>query len=708
MKKLIIPAALAMTMLSCTTRENPLLTTPKNEYGVVEFSQVQLSDYKPAFEAAIAAYNAEIDAIVNCPDAPTFQNTVAALDRSGLLLERVEGVFYNLLETEGDDEMNKLAEEISPMVTEVSDNILLNEGLFQRIKAVYDTRMEANLTPEQLRLTEVIYRQFAQNGANLDPAAKERLKEINKELASLSLKFGQNVVAETNSCQRFVTNEAELEGLPEGAKAAAAEEAAAAGHEGEWLFTPKRTSFTPVLQYCTNRELRKTLLMDYTTRGNHDNANDNKAIINRTMRLRTEKAHLFGFDCAADFILQDAMAHDGKTAYEFLLSVWEPSLAAAKRERAALQELLDEDIKAGLVKVNSPEDAKLQPWDWWFYTERLRNLKYAVNEEELKPYFELSNVRKGVFNLAHRLYGINIEPVSGVPVYNPECETFKITDAEGNLLAIFITDYFPRATKRPGAWMNNMVSQYIDDNGVDHRPIIVNVGNFNKPTAGQPALLSMDDVETLFHEFGHALHGILSKCTYRTLSGTNVPRDFVELPSQINENWCYAPEVMKTYAFHYQTGEVIPDSLIQKINAASTFNMGFVETELLSASILDMDYHLLTSVDTIDVNAFEAASMAKMGMIPEIITRYRSTFYNHIFTTGYEAGYYSYTWSAVLDSDAFHAFVETGDIFDPATAARFRDEILSKGNTADAAVLYQNFRGRQADPKFFLEKKGLN
>ena len=593
--------------------------------------------------------------------------------------------------------MNELAEELTLLISEHSDNILLNEALFARIKAVYDQREALNLTPEQMRLNEVTDRNFVMNGANLEADSKERLKEINRQLGLLSLKFGQNVVAETNAVQHFVTDEAELEGLPESAKQAAAEEAEAAGHKGEWLFTPKRTSFTPVLQYCKNRELRKALLLEYTTRANHDNENDNKAVINQTMRLRTEKAHLFGFDCSADYILQDAMAHNAKNAMDMLMQVWGPSLAAAKREAAELQKLLDQDMPG----------EKLQPWDWWYYAEKLRKQKYDVDEEQLKPYFELSNVRRGAFQLANRLYGITIEPIQGLPVYHPDVETFKVLDENGELLGIFYTDYFPRATKRPGAWMTNLVEQYIDDKGIDHRPIIINVGNFNKPTADKPSLLSMDDVETLFHEFGHALHGFLSKCTYRGLSGTNVARDFVELPSQLMENWCYAPEVMKTYAFHYQTGEVIPDSLIAKINAASKFNQGFVETELLSASILDLDYHMLTSVDTIDVNKFEAESLERMGMIPEIIVRYRSTFYNHIFTTGYEAGYYSYTWSAVLDSDAFHAFVETGDLFNKEVAARLRGEILSRGNSDEPDVLYQNFRGKLADPKYLLEKKGL-
>ena len=697
MKKLLILSAMMMTLIACNKNDNPLLAEQNTPYGVPAFDKIKLEHYKPAFDAAIKAYREEVDAITNNEEAPTFQNTVAALDRSGSLLSQVEGVFFNLLETDGNDEMNALAEEIMPLLSECTDETLLNEKLFARVKAVYDQRESLDLTPEQLRLTEVCYKNYVQNGANLEPAAKERLKEINRELGLLSLKFGQNVVAETNAVQHFVTDEAELEGLPESAKQAAAEEAEAAGHPGEWLFTPKRTSFTPVLQYCKNRELRKALLMEYTTRGNHDNEFDNKSVINQTMRLRTEKAHLFGFDCSADYILQDAMAHNAQNAMDMLMQVWGPSLNAAKRERAELQKLLDEDLPG----------EKLQPWDWWYYSEKLRKQKYDIDEEELKPYFELSNVRRGAFELAHRLYGITIEPVEGLPVYHPDVETFKVLDENGELLGIFYTDYFPRATKRPGAWMNNIREQYIDDNGVDHRPVIVNVGNFNKPTSDKPSLLSMDDVETLFHEFGHALHGFLTKCTYHTLSGTNVPRDFVELPSQLMENWCYAPEVMKTYAFHYQTGEVIPDSLIAKINAASKFNQGFVETELLSASILDMDYHMLTQVDTIDVNKFEAESLERMGMIPEIIVRYRSTFYNHIFTTGYEAGYYSYTWSAVLDSDAFHAFVETGDLFNKDVAARMRGEILSKGNTADAAVLYQNFRSKPADPKYLLEKKGL-
>ena len=436
--------------------------------------------------------------------------------------------------------------------------------------------------------------------------------------------------------------------------------------------------------------------MAYTTRCNHDNQYDNKAVINRTMRLRTEKAKMFGFDNAADYILQDCMAKNAKTVDAFLRSVWEPSLAAAKKEAAKLQQCIQRDIPG----------AKLEPWDWWYYAEKVRKAQYDLDEEVVKPYFELSNVRKGVFEVAHKLYGLDFKKLEGMPVYNPDVEVFKVTDADSSLIGIVYTDYFPRSGKRPGAWMNDICSQYIDADGVNHRPVIINVGNFNKPTSETPSLLSMDDVETLFHEFGHALHGLLSNCKYRSLSGTNTPRDFVELPSQFMENYCYNPQILRTYAKHYKTGEVIPDSLIEKINNTLTFNQGFITTELLSASILDMDYHELSSFDSIDVNAFESEAMEKMHMLSEIIVRYRSTFFNHIFTTGYEAGYYSYTWSAVLDADAFACFEETGDILNPQMAKKFR-HMLEQGGTKDADALYLEFRGKEADPKYLLKRKGF-
>ena len=681
-----------MTMIACTEKNQQPTT-----FAVPAFDQAKnVAQYMPAFEAAIAEQKAEVKAIVNNSEEPTFENTLVALDRTGMTLDSLQGIFFNVLEADGNDEMDSIAEILVPMLTDLSSEILLNETLFQRIKAVYDERESLGLDPEQMRLLTETYKSFVNNGALLNAEQKARLVEINKELGLLSLKFGNNVVAETNAYQYFVKNEDELKGLPESAKAAAAEEAEAAGHKGEWLFTPKRTSFTPVLQYCENRELRKELLMAYTTRGNHGNANDNKEVIKRTMALRIEKAKLFGYDNPADYILADCMAKDSKTVDKFLASVWTPSLEAAKREAAELQKMMDRDLPG----------EKLMPWDWWYYAEKLRAEKYALNEEELKPYFELGNVRQGAFDLATKLYGIQFEKVNDMPVYNPEVEVFKVTEADGRLVGYLYTDYFPRAGKRPGAWMNNISSQYVDANGVDHRPVIINVGNFNKPTAGNPSLLSMDDVETLFHEFGHALHGLLAKAHYKSLSGTNTPRDFVELPSQFMENYCYEPEIIRTYARHYKTQEVIPDSLIEKINNAGKFNQGFVTTELLSASILDMDFHELTTVDGLDVDQFEAASMAKMQMIPEIIVRYRPTFYNHIFTTGYEAGYYSYTWSAVLDADAFAAFKETGNILNPDVAKRFR-HLLEQGGTRDAQELYLEFRGKEADPQYLLRRKGF-
>ena len=691
MKKTIILGLIAMTMIACSGKDERPTT-----YSIPAFDQIKLEGYLPAFEAAAKEQKAEIDSIVNNSEAPTFENTLVALDRAGMTMDSISGIFFNVLEADGNDQMNEIAEKVYPMLSDLEAYTILNDGLFQRIKTVYEQRDTLGLDAEQMRLLTETYKSFVNNGANLPADKKARLTEINKELSLLSLKFGNNVVAETNAYQYFVKDEAELKGLPESAKAAAAEEAEAAGHKGEWLFTPKRTSFTPVLQYCENRNLRKELLMAYTTRGNHDNANDNKSVIVREMELRIERAKMFGYDNPADYILADCMAKDHQTVDKFLQSVWTPSLEAAKREAAELQKMMDKDLPG----------EKLQPWDWWYYAEKLRAEKYNLNEEELKPYFELNNVRKGAFDLAHNLYGINFEKVDDMPVYNPEVEVFKVTEANGSLVGFLYTDYFPRAGKRPGAWMNNISSQYIDANGVDHRPVIINVGNFNKPTKDNPSLLSMDDVETLFHEFGHALHGLLSKAHYKSLSGTNTPRDFVELPSQFMENYCYEPEIIRTYAFHYQTGEVIPDSLIQKINNAGKFNQGFVTTELLSASILDMDFHELTTAEGLDVNAFEAQSLAKMGMIDEIIVRYRPTFYNHIFTTGYEAGYYSYTWSAVLDADAFAAFKETGNILNPDMAKRFR-HLLEQGGTRDAQELYEEFRGKPADPQHLLRRKGF-
>lgn len=650
----------------------------------------------PAFLEGMRQDSLEIEAIANNPEPPTFANTIEALEYSGAMLDRVSSVFFNLYSADTDKDMDAIAEKVTPLLTDHSDNIRLNAALFKRIKTVYDERNSLNLNQEQMRLLEKKYQSFVRSGANLNDEQKARLREINKELGLLDIKFAGNVLAETNAYQKWIDNEQDLDGLPQDVKNVAAEEAAAAGQSGKWLFTTQKSSFIPVLQYCTNRQLRKELLISYTIRGNNNNEYDNKSVINQTVRLRVEKAKMFGFDNPADMILETSMAKNSKNVMDFLPSVWEPSLAQAKKEAAELQKLMDAEGRG----------EKLEPWDWWFYAEKLRRKKYNLDEEALKPYFKLENVRQGVFDLATKLYGLKFEKLSGMPVYNPDVEVFKVMDADGSLLGIFYGDYFPRAGKRGGAWMNNINEQYVKD-GVDHRPVICNVCNFTKPTADKPSLLTMDEVETLFHEFGHALHGFLSKCTYASLSGTNVPRDFVEMPSQLMENWCYEPEVMRSYAKHYLTGETIPDSLIASLQRAKTFNQGFVMTELLSATILDMDYHLVTTTDSIDVEAFEKASMERMGMIPQIIVRYRSTNFSHIFTTGYEAGYYSYTWAAVLDADVFAAFKETGDIFNREVATSLRRNILERGFTDDPMTLYVNFRGRQPDPKNLLRRKGF-
>ena len=695
--KCLIFSAMSALTISCADTQNPFFSEFDTPYGVPPFDKIKIEHYMPAFIEGIRQDSLEIEAIANNPEPPTFANTIEALENTGALLARVSGVFYNLQSSETNNELDEIAEKVSPLVTEHSDNIRLNAKLFARIKTVYEQRESLNLTQGEMRLLEEKYKSFVRSGANLSDDKKARLREINKELSLLDIKFSTNVLAETNAYQKWIDNEQDLDGLPQAAKDAAAADAAAAGQPGKWLFTTQKTSFIPVLQYCTNRQLRKELLIAYTMRGNNNNEYDNKSVINQTVRLRVEKAHLFGFDNPADMILETSMAQNAKNVMDFLPSVWEPSLAQAKKEAAELQKLMDAEGRG----------EKLEAWDWWFYAEKLRQQKYSLNEEALKPYFKLENVRQGVFDLATKLYGLKFEKLSGMPVYNPDVEVFKVMDADGSLLGIFYGDYFPRPGKRGGAWMNNFSEQYIDADGFDHRPVICNVCNFTKPTADKPSLLTMDEVETLFHEFGHALHGFLSKCVYRSLSGTNVPRDFVEMPSQLMENWCYEPEMMRSYAKHYLTGETIPDSLIASLQRASTFNQGFVMTELLSATILDMDYHLVTTTDSIDVEAFEKASMERMGMIPEIIVRYRSTNFSHIFTTGYEAGYYSYTWAAVLDADVFAAFKETGDIFNREVATSLRKNILERGYTDDPMTLYVNFRGRQPDPKNLLRRKGF-
>ena len=686
----------AIVLMSCAKNDNPFFSAYENEYGAPPFDKIKTEHYMPAFIEGIKQHQAEIDAIANSSDEPTFANTIEALDYSGDLLNKVNAVFFNLYSSTSNEEMEKIATEVSPLLSEHNDNMYLNEKLFEKVKTLYNNKAKLGLTAEQARLLDDYYKNFIRSGAALNPAQKESLRTINKELGLAELEFGQNVLAETNAYKKVITNESDLAGLPEGVRQAAADAAKEAGMEGKWVFTTQKASFIPVLQYSENRELRKELLMAYTQRANNNNKNDNKKVINKIIKLRIQKAKLLGFESPAAFILDNTMAKTPKAVYDFLATVWKPAVERAKTEASELQKLMDAEGKG----------EKLEAWDWWYYAEKLRIQKYNLNEEELRPYFKLDNVRQGAFDLATKLWGLQFKKLENMPVYHPDVEVFEVKDADGSLIGVLYTDYFPRASKRAGAWMENITPQYKKD-GKNVRPIICNVGNFTKPTADKPSLLNMDEVETLFHEFGHALHGLLSQCTYPGQSGTNVSRDFVELPSQIMENWCFEPLVMKTYAKHYKTGALIPDSLITKIQNAGTFNQGFVMTELLSASLLDMDYHSLTDTTAFDVNAFEKASLDKIGMIPEIIVRYRSTYFNHVMGGGYSAGYYSYTWAEVLDADAYQSFVETGDIYNKERATAFRKNILEKGDSEDPMVLYKKFRGKDPNPDALLRKRGL-
>jgi peptidyl-dipeptidase Dcp len=695
MRKIIMVMMTGLALVGCTSK-NPFFSEYENKYGIPPFENIKTEHFLPAFKEGIKQQQAEYDAIANNEAPASFANTIEALELSGQLLQKVSGVFFNLYSAETNEELDSIANEVSPLLSEHEDNLYLNETIFKKVKSLYTSIDSLNLNPEQSRILEKYYKNFVRSGADLSPADKEILREINKELSMAQLTYGQNLLAENNAFQKIVTDIAELKGLPESVVQAAAEAAKAAGKEGQWLFNTSKTSFMPVLQYGENRELRKELLLAYANRGDNNNDKDNKATIAKILQLRIKRAQLLGFTTPADFILDNTMAKTPQKVYEFLASVWKPAVEQAKKEAAELQKLMDAEGKG----------EKLEAWDWWYYAEKLRKAKFDLDEEALRPYLKMENVRQGAFDLAGKLYGLKFNQIKDVPKYHADVEAFEVTDADGTLIGILFTDYFPRPGKRAGAWMSNFADQLYRD-GKNIRPVIVNVGNFTKPTSDKPSLLSMDDVQTLFHEFGHGLHGLLSQNTYLSLSGTNVVRDFVELPSQIMENWCFEPQVIKTYAKHYQTGEVMPDDLIEKIQKAGTFNQGFVMTELLSAAILDMNYHTLKNADNLDVNAFEKASMEKMGMIPEIIVRYRSTNFNHIFAGGYAAGYYSYTWAEVLDADAYQAFVETGDIYNKEVATAFRKNILEKGDSDEAMKLYLNFRGKEPNPSALLVKRGF-
>lgn len=691
-KKCIFILATSCMMYSCTTQTetNPFLTEFQTEHGVPPFDKIKLEHYEPAFLKGIEEQNANIDAIVNNSEAPTFENVIVALDNSSPILDRVSAIFYNMTEAETTDDLKELSIKLAPTLSEHSDNISLNQELFKKVDAVYQQKDALGLTTEQQRLLEETYKGFVRSGANLSPEKQARLREVNKELSTLGIKFSDNVLNENNAFKLYIDKEEDLAGLPDWFRQSAAEKAKEDGQEGKWLFTLGNASRLPFLQYSENRPLREQMYKAYINRGNNNDKNDNKKNITNIVKLRLEKAQLLGFDCYSNFVLDNTMAKNSTTVMDFLNNLWSYSLPKAKAEAVELQKIMDKEGKG----------EKLKAWDWWFYTEKLRKEKYNLEEDEIKPYFKLENVREGAFAVANKLYGITLTKLEGIPVYHPDVEVFEVKDADGSHLGVFYVDYFPRPGKSGGAWMSN----YREQQGAI-RPLVCNVCSFTQPVGDMPSLLTIDEVETLFHEFGHALHGLLTKCNYKGISGTNVVRDFVELPSQINEHWATEPEVLKMYAKHYQTGETIPDSLIEKILNQKTFNQGFMTTELLAAAILDMNLHNLTNTQNLDVLAYEKEAMDKLGLIPEIAPRYRTTYFNHIIG-GYAAGYYSYLWANVLDNDAFEAFKEHG-IFDKKTADLFRNNVLEKGNSEDPMTLYKNFRGTEPQLEPMLKNRGM-
>lgn len=688
-----------LLLAACGTQEkngNPFFSEYNTPFQIPPFEQFDTTHYLPAFEQGIKEQEAEIDAIVNNTNEPTFENTIMALQNSGELLRKVSIVFYGVNLAETNPTMQRIAREVSPMTTKHGDNISLNEKLFQRIKTLYENKENLGLDELQLRTLTKYYDDFVRNGANLSEADKEKLRNINQELAKLTLQFNENQLAETNKNFMLVVDKMEdLDGLSSDVISAAAETAKQVGHEGKWVFTLQKPSMLPFLTYAKNRELREKLYRGYFMRGDNNNDFDNKEIWRSVANLRVERAQLLGYNSHADFVIANNMAKTPEKVYEFLHKVMEPALEASKRDLAEMQ------------KIANKEGAnfKLASWDWWFYAEKLRKEKYDLDENEIKPYLLLSNVREGMFHVANKLYGITFTQRTDLPKYHADVETFEVKEADGSPVGILFLDYHPRPGKRSGAWCGSYRRQgYKGDEKI--YPLSTIVCNFTAPTAETPALLSWDETETMFHEFGHALHGLFTDGKYSRIAGS-VPRDMVELPSQIMEHWAGEPEVLKVYAKHYQTGEPMPDALIEKLSKASTFNQGFATAEYIAAAILDLDWHSLTKPTELDANTFEKESMARINLIPEILPRYRTTYFTHI-TGGYSAGYYVYLWAGVLDADAFQAFKETGDIYNKEVAAKFRTHILQDGGNDDGMVQYFKFRGQEPSIDALLKVRGLN
>ena len=674
--------------------DNPFFRVWETPFHTPPFNEIKLEHFLPAFEEGIKQQNIEFEAIVNNSDKPTFDNTIAAIELSGKLLTNVTKVFGSLNGTDTDDEMQKIAETSTSMLSKHFDDFYLNEKLFQRIKTLYDEKENLNLTTEQYRLLENYYLDFVRGGANLSDEGKEKLRKINDELSQLILKFGDNVRKENNKFQLIIDKQEDLAGLPDASIQAAKEKAEAQSLTGKWLFTIDKPTLIPFLQFSEKRDLREKMYKAYMNRGNNNDELDNKKIFSRIIVLRVQKANLLGYKTYADFVLQKKMAKTPDNVYSFLNDIWKPTLKKAKQEAEEMQEIIDAE----------GEKFKLEPWDWWYYAEKVKKEKYDLDEEMLRPYFKLENVIIGAFTVANKLYGLQFIKRDDIQVYNPEVKVFEVKEADGKHIGVLYTDYFPRAGKTNGAWCGDFRSESdIDGNYIT--PLVTNVGNFSKPTSDLPALISLDDALTLFHEFGHALHALFQNVKYP--SSGSVPSDFVELPSQIMEKWALQPEVLKMYAKNYKTGEPIPQDLIDKIHNSRFFNQGFETLEYIAASLLDMDWHVITDTTEKDVSQFEKESINKMGLIPEIWPRYLTTNFLHIATWGYEAGYYSYLWSAVLDADAFESFLENG-LFDKTTADSFRENVLSKGGSQDPMDLYVKFKGRKPSVDALLKNRGLN
>jgi peptidyl-dipeptidase Dcp len=677
------------------TTMNPFFQAYDTPFNVPPFDKIKNEHFKPAILEGIKRHEEEINSIANASAAPTFENTILAMENAGELLSNVNVVFSNLNSANTNKEIQNIAKETAPNLSAHRDNIYLNEKLFARVKALWDKKESLGLNLEQAKILDNSYKDFVRSGANLSDSDKGILRKINGELSLTSLKYGQNILAETNKYEMVIESKKDLAGLPQGLIDAAAADAKAKGKEGKWVFTLSNSSVMPFLQYSSNRELRTQIWNAYQTRGNHDDELDNKKNAIDLANLRGQKARLLGYKSHSNYVLEESMAKTPENVNKLLNDLWKPALEKAKIEASDIQKMMAKDGIKGAV----------QPYDWRYYTEKIRKERFDLDEEELKPYFSLENVRKGVFQVTGKLYGIQFKELNNVPKYHPDSSVWEVTEVNGTLVGVIYMDFFPRDSKRGGAWMTSYRTQKTVD-GKRLAPVISIVCNFTKPSGDIPALLTFDEVSTFFHEFGHALHGLLSNVTYRSLAGTSVPRDFVELPSQIMENWAAEPEVLKMYAKHYKTGEVIPEALVNKLKKAGTFDQGFATTEYLAASLLDLAYHSQTKDITVDANTFEKAAMTKIGLIESIIPRYRSTYFSHIFSGGYSSGYYSYIWSGVLDTDAFEVF-KTTTLFNPEKAKSFRENVLEKGGTEDPMVLYKRFRGAEPSIEPLLRKRGL-